>query len=307
MQLGFEKSADTIPVMASASSSTALAADTEARDHVRAVTRAAGSSFYWGMRILPEERRGAMFAIYAFCRAVDDIADGPGSVADKNERLTAWREAIDALYAPLPDLPEDPTLRALSDAIARYDLPREEFHAVIDGMQMDMDGSMKAPSAETLQLYCRRVAGAVGLLSIRVFGDAGAAAHRFAVALGEALQLTNILRDLKDDAVLDRLYLPEEHLAAQGIDTSEPDRVLTHPSMPAACAALAEDARRLYAEADVLLSGCDRRALKPAIIMKESYRRVLDSLVAAGWQDLDHDPGISIARKLWITLRHGFV
>ncbi len=307
MLLGFQTSADTIFGMASASSSTALVADTEARDHVRAVTRAAGSSFYWGMRILPEERRGAMFAIYAFCRAVDDIADGPGSVADKINRLTAWHEAIDALYAPSPVLIENPTLRALSDAIARYDLPHKEFHAVINGMQMDMDGSMKAPSAQTLQLYCRRVAGAVGLLSIRVFGDAGAAAHRFAVTLGEALQLTNILRDLKDDAALDRLYLPEEHLASQGIDTSDPHRVLAHPSMPAACAALAEDARQLYAEADILLSGCDRRALKPAIIMKESYRRVLDSLVAAGWQDLDHDPGISIARKLWITLRHGFV
>ena len=248
-----------------------------------------------------------MFAIYAFCRAVDDIADGPESVSEKRVQLDEWHTNIDALYLSGGYNPEHPILRALAAAIETYGLERDDFHAVIAGMEMDTDGSMCAPSAELLELYCQRVAGAVGLLSIRVFGDAGTGARGFAKALGSALQLTNILRDLKDDAELNRLYLPREHLTAQGIGATEPAEVLRHPALPDVCAALARDAHDRYAEADDLLADCDRRALKPAIVMKESYRRVLDSLVASGWRNLDHDPGISIARKLWITLRHGFV
>lgn len=282
-------------------------ADLAARDHVRTITREAGSSFYWGMRILPEARRDAMFAVYAFCRAVDDIADGPEPTAIRHARLDEWRTAIDRLYDTGGPAPADPTLLMLASAIETYGLERADFHEVIAGMQMDIDGAMIAPPADALHLYCRRVAGAVGLLSIRVFGDHHAPAKAFALALGTALQLTNILRDLKDDARLGRLYLPAEHLAAHGVDSHRPDAVLAHPALGRVCAAVAADARAGYAEADRLLEGCDRRALKPAIVMKESYRRVLDSLVDAGWRDLDHDPGISIARKLWITLRHGLV
>lgn len=292
--------------MPAAGATPAHSTDVEARDHVRAVTRAAGSSFYWGMRILPEARRDAMFAIYAFCRAVDDIADEPGTPEAKRAQLADWHTAVDSLYQDRFDS-QDPTLRVLASAIRTYDLQSADFHEVIAGMEMDIDGKMRAPAGDMLELYCRRVAGAVGLLSIRVFGDASPAAQGFALALGTALQFTNILRDLKDDAELNRLYLPAEHLAAAGIETTDPDDVLRHPNLSRACALLAEDARARYAQADELLDGCDRRALKPAIVMKESYRRVLDSLVAEGWQDLDHDPGISIARKVWITLRHGLV
>lgn len=297
------------------------APDVAARDHVRAVTRAAGSSFYLGMRILPEARRDAMFAIYAFCRAVDDIADGAAPAAVKRRELDRWRGRIEALYsgaadaapglAPRPATPpgadplDDPTARALAPAIRAYGLARADFLEVIAGMEMDIDDGMCAPSWERLALYCNRVAGAVGLLSIHVFGDPGAEARRFALALGTALQLTNILRDLKDDARMGRLYLPAERLAAAGIAARTPDAVLADPNLPAACAGLAEIARERYDEAERALAGCNARALRPAIVMMKIYRRVLNRMMAAGWRDLDADPGLPKLEKLWITLRFG--
>lgn len=289
------------------------APDIAARDHVRAVTRAAGSSFYLGMRILPEARRDAMFAIYAFCRAVDDIADGTAPASEKRRGLDRWRRRIEALYGgdaapaePAPNDPAaDPTVRALASAIRAYGLAKADFLEVIAGMEMDIDDGMCAPSWERLSLYCNRVAGAVGLLSIHIFGDSGPGARRFALALGTALQLTNILRDLRDDAGMGRLYLPEEQLAAAGIAARTPAAVLADPSLPAACAGLAAIARARYDEAEAALAGCDARALRPAIVMMKIYRRVLDRMTAAGWRDLDADPGLPKLEKLWITLRFG--
>lgn len=289
--------------MAEPETAGAFEPDVAARDHVRTITRAAGSSFYLGMRILPAARRDAMFAIYAFCRAVDDIADGRAAAADKRARLDGWRGRIDALYAGR--IPDDLIARALVPAIGTYGLDRADFHAVIDGMEMDVDDGMCAPSWERLELYCNRVAGAVGLLSIRVFGDSGEQARRFALDLGTALQLTNILRDLKDDARMGRLYLPAEELAAAGIAARHPDAVLADPNLPAACASIAAVARDRYDRAEAALAFCSRRALRPAIVMMNIYRRTLDRMIAAGWRNLDAEVGIGKLKKLWITLRFG--
>ena len=283
--------------------------DAAARAHVREITRAAGSSFYWGMRILPEDRRDAMFAIYAFCREVDDIADGDAPDEEKRRGLDAWRRSIGALYAAdgSGDDADTPVLRALAFAIRTYNLDKEDFFEIIAGMEMDTDGTIVAPDCKKLELYCRRVAGAVGLLSVDIFGDSSAPAKKFAVSLGIALQLTNILRDLKDDARMGRLYLPREQIEAHGITDITPDTVLASPKLPEICASVAERAREKYAEADRLLRECDARALKPAIVMMMNYRPVLDRLVANGWQDLDDDGGLSTPKKLWITLRYGLM
>lgn len=281
--------------------------DAAARAHVREITRAAGSSFYWGMRILPEDRRDAMFAIYAFCREVDDIADGDAPDAEKRRQLDGWRRSIEALYADDQAGKDTPVLRALSIAIHHYNLEKKDFFEVISGMEMDTDGSIVAPTLEQLELYCNRVAGAVGLLSVRIFGDSSAKAQEFAIALGTALQLTNILRDLKDDARMGRLYLPRETIDAQGIEVISPEAVLASPKLPEICASVAETARQRYADAERLLRDCDARALKPAIVMMMNYRRILDRLIANRWQDLDDDAGLSAPRKLWITLRYGLM
>src|SRR5271163_1877641 len=178
------------------------------------------------MRILPRAGREAMFEIYSFCRAVDDIADDPGPRPARSAQLQQWRADIDALYAGAPP----PQLAGLAEAVKKFDLKREDFLAVIDGMAMDVAADIRAPDRLTLEVYCDRVACAVGRLSVRVFGMEREAGLALAHHLGMALQLTNILRDLDEDAALGRLYLPREALQAQGIATTEPHGVLAQPA-----------------------------------------------------------------------------
>lgn len=278
--------------------------DDEARRHVHDVVRRSGTSFFWGMRVLSRERREAMFAVYAFCREVDDIADEPGELTVRRRELDEWRAEIDRLYAGRPVWP---TARALLPAISLYRLPREEFLAVIDGMEMDLTNSMRGPTFEELRLYCRRVAGAVGMLSVRVFGATEPQSRDLAVSLGEALQLTNILRDLDEDAARGRLYLPREMLARHGILRASPAEVLRHPALPMVCRDLAAIARERFGESEALIAQCDRRRLRPSIVMMEIYRRILDRLEQRGWKDIDRDVTIGTGAKLALFLRHGFL
>lgn len=270
--------------------------------HIRAVTKASGSSFYWAMRILPPERRDAMFAIYAFCREVDDIADGTMADAEKLRQLDLWRREIDAVYTGTPN---DLTARALVGPARTYALEREEFIAVIDGMEMDARGETRAPTMETLKLYCRRVAGAVGLLSIRIFGAPDA--RDFAISLGNALQFTNILRDLREDAAMGRLYLPRELLTARGIESTDPDVVLEHAALPEICLELGHMAEEYFAAAERGLEDQPRAALRPAVVMMMNYRRILRRLIDSGWRDIDREVSVSKPEKLWIALRYGLL
>ena len=198
--------------------------------HVLSVVKAAGSSFYGAMRTLPKDRRDAMFAIYAFCREIDDIADDPHAARRAGGGACRLADEIDRLYEGTP---QKPTARALLLPVARYALRKEDFVALIDGMEMDAGEIFHGPSMATLTLYCERVAGAVGMLSVRVFGEPGEAGERLAWSLGQALQLTNILRDLKEDAERGRLYLPDELLATHGIAAREPAAVLGIRRCPA--------------------------------------------------------------------------
>ncbi|MGB9326350.1 MAG: squalene/phytoene synthase family protein, partial [Pseudolabrys sp.] len=189
-----------------------------------AANRAGGSSFYLAMRILGREKRAAMFEIYSFCREVDDIADEDRPRARRLELLSMWRKDIDALYSG--SIPSG--LKNLANAISRFGLRKDDFLAVIDGVEMDARADIRGPSLNELDLYCDRVACAVGRLSVRVFGmddsDGKALAHH----LGRALQLTNILRDIDEDADVGRLYLPKEALALAGIENSDP-KVVADP------------------------------------------------------------------------------
>jgi hydroxysqualene synthase len=276
------------------------AADT----HVREVVLGSGTSFYWGMRLLPEAKRKAMYAIYAFCREVDDVADGDAPVAAKLEALAGWRREIDALYAGAPSRP---TALALLDPIARFELPAAEFHAMIDGMEMDAAGTMRAPPLRDLIRYCRCVAGAVGLLSIRVFGADGERVRRGALALGEALQLTNILRDLSEDAARGRLYLPRELLQQHRVAYADPASALRDPGLALVCDALALRAQARFADAERHFERGDRRQLRPALIMMHVYRRILDRLIARGWHQLDDPVRLARPERLWLALRYGLL
>jgi presqualene diphosphate synthase len=278
--------------------------DAVLRETIRQRVEAAGTSFYWAMRLLPPARRNGMYAVYAFCREVDDIADDFSPPEQKKAELAVWREEIDALYAGHP---QRLVARALLDPVTRFHLRREDFHAVIDGMEMDAERDIRAPDRATLDLYCARVAAAVGHLSVHVFGDPGPDAHAVADALGRALQLTNILRDLDEDATRGRLYLPREILDRHGIRSSEPTVVLQHPALPAACRDLAAIAERHFAEAARSMARCSRRAMRPAATMAAFYRTMLDALVRSGWRDPGKRVSLSKGQKLWLVLRHGLL
>jgi squalene synthase HpnD len=279
--------------------------DDPAAAYARSVVQRAGSSFYGAMRLLPRDRREAMYAVYAFCRRVDDIADGPGPAAAKQRALADWNQEIDALYAGRPGRMIS---QALAEPVARYGLRRDDFEEILRGVDMDANGPVVAPAMAELELYCARVAGAVGLLSVRVFGCRDARADEFALAVGEALQLTNILRDVAEDASDGRLYLPREALDAAGIASREPLTVAAHPALPEACAAVAAVARERYGESRAMLmamTAADRALLRPAVVMMTVYDRLLERLVAGGWRRPEERVRVPKAEKMWIALRHG--
>ncbi|MSP81421.1 MAG: squalene synthase HpnD [Alphaproteobacteria bacterium] len=259
------------------------------------------------MRLLPRERRQAMFAIYAFCREVDDIADGTLPAVQKRAQLGAWRDEIAAIFSGdrSSSGPRHVIARSLVGPVGAYGLRREDFLAVIDGVAMDADDLMRAPSAADLDLYADRVAGAVGRLSVRVFGCSTAHADQGAAALGRALQFTNILRDLAEDAERGRLYLPRELLLRHGIANHDPAAVLVHPNFPDACAEFARSARQAFADARAAMARCPRRPMRPAALMAAVYGTLLDRLEAAGWRPAGPRVRIPMPVKLWLVLRWG--
>jgi squalene synthase HpnD len=262
--------------------------------------RASGSSFYLAMRIMPKAQREAMFEIYSFCRRVDDIADEAGPRDRRLEQLQQWRADIAALYAGSPP----PHLSGLARAVLGFNLQREDFLAVIDGMEMDVVADIRAPDFATFDLYCDRVASAVGRLSVHVFGMAKEPGLALAHHLGRALQMTNILRDLDEDATIGRLYLPREALADAGIAGSDPATVLASPAISKACAPVATRAERHFAEADKIMANSPRRAVRAPRIMATAYRIMFDRMMARGWQPPRTPVRLSRWQFLWIFLRY---
>jgi phytoene synthase len=278
---------------------TAVLADPEAPTTER---QASGSSFYAAMRLLPLSERTAMFAVYAFCREVDDVADEPGlTTAERLAELDAWRNDVTALYQGR----ETKRTLHLVEPVRRFSLRQEDFRAIIDGMQMDAEGPIRAPTFETLDLYCDRVASAVGRLSVHIFGMPDAPGLTLAHHLGRALQLTNILRDLDEDAAMGRLYLPAEALAAAGIASREPQAVVNHSNIDRACRWVAERARAHYEAADAVLKARPPGRLRSPRLMREVYDRILRGMEATGWAPPRRRFKIGKGRLIWIILRHG--
>jgi phytoene synthase len=265
-------------------------------------TTASGSSFYAAMRILPQEQREAMFQIYSFCRQVDDIADSDGPREQRLAALREWRQDIDALYQGHPPA----RLRDYAPSVERFGLERDDFLAIVDGMEMDVPQEIRAPDLATLDLYCDRVASAVGRLSVRVFGlphdDGILLAHH----LGRALQLTNILRDIDEDAAIGRLYLPAEGLREAGISSTDPLVVAADPALPKVCAPLVDRARNHFAKADEIMGRNPRRVVRAPRIMSKYYGAVLELLVARGFANPRAPVRLNKAARLAILLRYGF-
>ena len=273
---------------------------------IRSRVRASGSSFYWAMRILPRERREALFAIYAFCREVDDIADGDLTRDQKIADLRSWRDKIDSIFEGCS---MDAITRALNPAITKYNLQKKDFLAVIDGMEMDALGPIIAPSTATLDQYCDLVASAVGRLCIRAFGEPTEAGEQVADHLGRALQLTNILRDVKEDALTGRLYIPTEALDFAGIEGRSPTTVINDRRLPYALEFVGKMAEKSFSGAQHTLAACPKDTMRPAVIMMTVYRKHLERMQKNGWKPLPVTKGFARVRanieKFWIAVLHG--
>ncbi|MEM1343724.1 MAG: squalene/phytoene synthase family protein [Pseudomonadota bacterium] len=260
-----------------------------------AITGAANTSFASGMAILSRPRREAMWALYAFARLIDDIADEDWPLADKHRLLDAWVAEIGALYQGRA---VSAVGLALAGPIERYDLPQAEFLALIEGMRMDADGPLVAPPMVVLRAYTRRVAGAVGLLSMRIFGAwRGEVSERFALALADAFQFTNILRDVEEDAGLGRLYLPAELLERAGVPP-DPGAALSNAGLAVVRAELGRLARAEFVQAGALIGAHERLRLAPALLMAGVYATYLARMEAAGFS-LGAPIRLSKTEKLW--------
>jgi phytoene synthase len=264
---------------------------------------ASGSSFYAAMRILPRAQREAMFQIYGFCRQVDDIADSDGPRDARLAALQQWRDDIDALYRGDPP----PRLKDYVASVRGFGLKREDFLAIVDGMEMDVPQDIRAPDMATLDLYCDRVASAVGRLSVRVFGLPEEDGILLAHHLGRALQLTNILRDVDEDAGLGRLYLPREMLWHAGITSDDPHRVIAERNLPKVCLPLAERAKKHFEKADEIMNRNSRRAVRAPRIMSKYYHAILDLLIARGFAAPRQPVHVSKMQKIGILVRYAFI
>jgi len=265
------------------------------------IVKRSGTSFYWAMRLLPKYKRDAMFAVYAFCREVDDVADEPGMPSEKMRGLDAWQSEIDGLFQNA--FATRPVTRALAAAIQTFNFAKEDFDAVIAGMRMDAVDRLRLVDNDELALYCDRVACAVGRLSCAIFGIPADQARALSKNLGDALQLTNILRDVHEDALRDHVYLPDDLLRRHGCDATDARALLIQPGLVAACLELADIADARFASAEAVMRGCDRQAVRPAAIMKAVYHDILVNLRKRGWERLSEPLPHSKFRKYSLVAR----
>jgi 15-cis-phytoene synthase len=267
------------------------------------LTRKSRSNFYFAFLVLPRPRRDALYAVYAFCRTVDDIADlaGAGDLASRRRELAEWRAEIARCYEP-GATPRHPIAGRLAAAVRAYPIPREALEAIVDGVEMDLERSTYE-TAEALYPYCYRVASAVGLCCIEIFGYTQPSARQYAVDLGIALQLTNIMRDVGVDARAGRVYLPQEDLRKFGVTADDLRAGLYTPSFVQLMTEAAARARRHYRAAREAFPVADARSLVAAEIMGEIYRALLVEIEDRGFRVFDERVALPARRKLAIALR----
>lgn len=266
------------------------------------LTRKSRSNFYYAFLTLPRPRREALYAVYAFCRTVDDIADAGGAHTPTLRReLARWREEVHRCYSP-DGAPQHPLGRRLQTAVRAFAIPREALLAIVEGVEMDLD-RVVYETAEDLYPYCYRVASAVGLCCIEIFGYTDPRARDYAVRLGTALQLTNIIRDVGADARDGRVYLPQEDLRKFGVTVEDLRAGRYTDAFVALMAYQAERARRFYRLANESLPPADVRALVPAEIMGRIYRALLEEIVARRFRVFDARVTLPARRKVAIALR----
>ena len=260
---------------------------------------ASGSSFYYSFLFLPPARRRGITALYAFCREVDDAVDEPGDPVVARARLDWWRGETERLFAGAP---QHPVTRALAPAITSFGLERAHLDEIIDGMAMDLEHA-RYPDFDALRGYCHKVAGVVGLLAARVFGFSNPRTLDYAARLGLAFQLTNLLRDVGEDARNNRIYLPLEDLARFDVPAAELLGARHSERFEKLMAFETERAEACYREALACLPAEDARAQRPGLVMAAIYRTLLEEIRRDGFHVLERRIALTPVRKLWIAWR----
>jgi phytoene synthase len=258
---------------------------------------ASGSSFYYSFLFLPQERRRAITALYAFCREVDDVVDDCSDVATARATLAWWRQELAAVFHGTP---QHPVARALAEVAPRLNLAEARLNEIIDGMQMDLELN-RYPDFEALRLYCHRVAGIVGLLSAEIFGYQDPRTLKYAADLGMAFQLTNIIRDVGEDARRNRIYLPLDEIERHGVSVSDIAQLRETDNFRRLIEFQIERALGYYREAFAKLPAVDRRAQRAGIVMAAIYRTLLDEIRRDGCRVLTRRTSLTPVRKLWIA------
>lgn len=269
------------------------------------MVKKSGTSFFWSMRLLPIGKRNAMYTIYAFFRHIDDIVDGDKEVTEKLELIEAWRQELDNIYDK--KTPETEIGRKIYKNCMRFKLPKSEFVRMIDSISMDLPNPVQAPDLNQFNKYCRGVAGVPGSLSLRIFGvEDENLIERLSTTLGNALQITNILRDVKEDAQADRLYIPKEYLEKAQIESTDPLTVVVNKNLAIAREELAKVAAQNYAEAYDLIKKLDKKTARPVLMIANIYKRYFDIMQNRGWEIISPKPYISKWKKLSLALQAFF-
>lgn len=272
---------------------------------IKRMVKKSGTSFFWSMRLLPIGKRNAMYTIYAFFRHIDDIVDGDKDITEKLELIEAWRQELDNIYDK--KTPATEIGRKIYKNCMRFKLPKSEFVRMIDSISMDLPNPLQAPSLNQFNQYCRGVAGVPGSLSLRIFGvDDENLIERLSTTLGNALQITNILRDVKEDAQADRLYIPKEYLEKAQIDSTDPLTVIVNKNLAVAREELAKVAAQNYTEAYELIKKLDKKTARPVLMIANIYKRYFDIMQNRGWEIISPKPYISKWKKLSIALQAFF-
>jgi len=267
--------------------------------HQYCQTKAAqsGSSFYYSFLFLPQERRRAITALYAFCREVDDVVDECSDATIARAKLAWWRAELAAAYHGTP---QHPVARALAEVAPRFNLAEARLAEIIDGMEMDLDLN-RYPTFDALKLYCHRVAGVVGLLSAEIFGYQDPRTLEYAADLGMAFQLTNIIRDVGEDVRRDRIYLPLDEIERHGVTVADLAQSRETAGFRRLMEFQIERALGYYRQAFAKLPPVDRRAQRAGIIMAAIYRALLDEIRRDGCRVLTQRTSLTPVRKLWIA------
>jgi len=266
-------------------------------DYCQQKAAQSGSSFYYSFMFLPPERRRGIVALYAFCREVDDVVDEVTDPEVARAKLAWWRREIAAAY---DGSPQHPVAQALQPVVARFALPQAHLQTIVDGMAMDLEQA-RYPDFAGLETYCHKVAGVVGLLSAEIFGLTEARTQDYARDLGIAFQLTNIIRDVGEDARRGRIYLPQDELARFGVAPSTLLRAEGGDAFRDLMAFQVERARSWYDRALAALPAADRRAQKTGLIMAAIYRTLLDEIARDSDAVLRGRVSLTPLRKLWIA------